>query len=398
MWGELGIPETTDLKTIRKAYATRLKAFNRKADDLAFAKLHTAYQAAIAWAERNPGINIDLSISEVVFLQPAPPPAQPPVLDDEALRSLGAQIDTLLQAGQFQDAIGAYDQGMARGILPLGDANPYLDRIMDRAISTLPPEPFMALMRQVGWETAPFGRYISDARRAAAGRLEAESWFRNLEQEAVGSGKPKAAKGTNILRRFARAMELKAQQRNARLLLIDKPQLLRYRIATVKDLQGKMVFYERYKPGIGSRFPERTIQRARWMLDFDTQWGTQLRRAVGWLALLLTLFGIGSLWGADAAIKTLYVVSVLIFIMGGLQYFYRQLKNARPAWAAWLSGKGAKLFGLSLYAVVVVVTLFKLISWIAGWNDPIDGDLVIWIYVALGFTSFVFSRRRRRHG
>jgi hypothetical protein len=396
MWDELGIPETTDVKAIRKAYATRLKAFNRKADDQAFAKLHVAYQAAIAWAERNPGIDNDSPISEIVFLHPAPPPAMAPVPDDEALRSLGAQIDTLLNVGQFQDAIGAYDQGMARGILPLGDANPYLDRIMDKAITTLPPAPFVALMRRVGWEKAPFGRYVSNARHAAAGRLEAESWFRNLEQEAARLGKPKAAKGTNSFRRFARAMELKAQQRNARLLLIDKPQLFRYRLTTVKDLQGKMALYERYRPGLGSRFPERSIRRAQWVLDFDTQWGTQLRRVGGWFVLLLPVLGIGVVWGADAAIKTYFVLIAIILVMGIPQYFYRQLKNSRPAWAAWLSGKGAKLFGLSVYALVVAIALFKLISWVAGWDDPIEGGLVIWIYVAMGLTSFVASRRKRR--
>jgi hypothetical protein len=285
---------------------------------------------------------------------------------------------------------------MARGILPLGDANPYLDRIMDKAITALPPAPFMGLMRQVGWETASLGQYRSDVRRAATGRFEAENRFRNLEQEATGSGKPKTAKGTNVLRRLARAMELKGQQRNARLLLIDKPQLIRYRLATVKDLQGKMAFYARYKPGLGSRFPERSIRRAQWMLDFDTQWGTAIRRGTLGLAALMILSGINGMWGFDATIKLLYVASAIILVIGALNGLFRSLKNFRPAWAAWLVGKGAKSFGLSLYAVVITVTLFKLVSWVAGWNDPVEGSFVIWIYFAAALTGFIARRRKQR--
>jgi hypothetical protein len=43
--------------------------------------------------------------------------------DDEALRTLGVQIEAFQQTGQFQHTIDTYDQGMARSIRPLANAN-----------------------------------------------------------------------------------------------------------------------------------------------------------------------------------------------------------------------------------------------------------------------------------
>ena len=45
IWEILGIPETEDLDTIRRAYAKKLKEVHPEEDPEGFQRLHAAYQA-----------------------------------------------------------------------------------------------------------------------------------------------------------------------------------------------------------------------------------------------------------------------------------------------------------------------------------------------------------------
>ena len=52
IWQTLGIPQTTDQKEIKKAYAARVKSCHREEKPEEWAVLHDAYQRAIQYAKR----------------------------------------------------------------------------------------------------------------------------------------------------------------------------------------------------------------------------------------------------------------------------------------------------------------------------------------------------------
>lgn len=61
IWQTLGIPQTTDQKEIKKAYAARVKSCHREEKPREWAQLHDAYQCAMQYArkqgeERNPTV------------------------------------------------------------------------------------------------------------------------------------------------------------------------------------------------------------------------------------------------------------------------------------------------------------------------------------------------------
>jgi hypothetical protein len=51
IWEELGIEATEDVRTIRRAYATRLRRVDREGDPDGFQRLREAYEAALEWSE-----------------------------------------------------------------------------------------------------------------------------------------------------------------------------------------------------------------------------------------------------------------------------------------------------------------------------------------------------------
>lgn len=52
IWQALGIPQTTDQKEIKKAYAARVKSCHREEKPEEWAVLHDAYQRAIQYTKR----------------------------------------------------------------------------------------------------------------------------------------------------------------------------------------------------------------------------------------------------------------------------------------------------------------------------------------------------------
>jgi len=51
IWEELGIESTEDVRTIRRAYAARLRRVDREGDPDGFQRLREAYEAALEWSE-----------------------------------------------------------------------------------------------------------------------------------------------------------------------------------------------------------------------------------------------------------------------------------------------------------------------------------------------------------
>ncbi|MBL8769873.1 MAG: hypothetical protein JNK30_00705 [Phenylobacterium sp.] len=54
VWAELGLAATADTRSVRRAYAQRLKVTHPEDDPEAFKRLRSAYEAAMAWAEHGP--------------------------------------------------------------------------------------------------------------------------------------------------------------------------------------------------------------------------------------------------------------------------------------------------------------------------------------------------------
>ena len=105
IWQTLGIPQTTDQKEIKKAYAARVKSCHREEKPEEWAVLHDAYQRAIQYAKRQEKES-DLNGSRMV-----PSPVKPVAREglkerDAALEKendrLRADYDTLYAAVDAQ--------------------------------------------------------------------------------------------------------------------------------------------------------------------------------------------------------------------------------------------------------------------------------------------------------
>lgn len=69
-WDELGLEEPGDRRTIKRAYAARLKSCRPEDDAEGFARLRRAYEVALAWASDAPPV-----VPPIQFPDPPPPPA-----------------------------------------------------------------------------------------------------------------------------------------------------------------------------------------------------------------------------------------------------------------------------------------------------------------------------------
>ncbi|MDE5591314.1 MAG: J domain-containing protein [Acetatifactor sp.] len=68
IWEILGIPPTTDIVTIKKAYADRAKEWHPEEHPEEFKHLRNAYQTAVKWAKSGGGEKAEVSVE--------PPPAK----------------------------------------------------------------------------------------------------------------------------------------------------------------------------------------------------------------------------------------------------------------------------------------------------------------------------------
>ena len=102
IWQTLGIPQTTDQKEIKKAYAARVKSCHREEKPEEWAVLHDAYQRAIQYAKRQEKES-DLNGSRTV-----PSPVKPVAREglkerDGALEKEYGQLETDETEAQWQE-------------------------------------------------------------------------------------------------------------------------------------------------------------------------------------------------------------------------------------------------------------------------------------------------------
>lgn len=277
MWTELGIAPTSDAGAIRKAYADRLRAVTRSGDREAFQRLRSAYERAVAYAQRRPAPQADLAALQVERPQAEPAPTQAPQAPPEKSEAqlLLDQIGAALKARDLDQALKLYDHGLAMGLIPLGWQDQLLDQIMQGPVSDpgIGPEAYIALMRRVGWSAEQLGQRVSRVRAAAMARLNAERWLMEQVQTARGGESIwRLLRGTFVLKWPVALDRWVERWRNARLLVRGSWQLPRVMGAGIKDLRKRLALYHLHKDWLAGKIPEGNVARVQACLDAEDAW------------------------------------------------------------------------------------------------------------------------------
>jgi len=179
MWQELGIAATADTSAIRRAYAARLKLTRPDQDPAGFARLRAAYEAALAFAERQAGADETLSNATAPPQPSEPGPTALPQHPDEA--AVMAALQRLDVAG----AADALETALRRGALPIGiemRLSAYLVELLTR-LQNVPPPLLVQTATRFGW----YGQDTPTADPAVLqlqSRIAAELWFAGLQRQS----------------------------------------------------------------------------------------------------------------------------------------------------------------------------------------------------------------------
>ena len=222
MWDVLAIAPTDDPKTIRRAYAARLKQIDPDRDRETFVRLRQALEWALASARMPPrrpppeleaarepaaadeqvpsmapGAALELEPHDEIQVFPREPvpassqPAAPPVpamLDERANeRALLIGLESALQRGDGREAAQLYVRAAATGALPLGETERMLARLFAVALEDpkIDGAAFRELARSFGWDRPEFdSAVVSEVRQRVTARLAAEAWYDGLVRTA----------------------------------------------------------------------------------------------------------------------------------------------------------------------------------------------------------------------
>jgi hypothetical protein len=323
MWDELGIAPCNDAKTIRRAYAARLKKLDPDREPAAFARLREAFERALKEAARNAqrrsvadsepagasaheadpaeedrgraasgsqaqadhdedAANPAAESAEDAESAEAPPEeafqpnfqswAQTPDQDDVRDQAVLIALDGALRRRDGSEAAALYYRAAATGALSLEGGSDVVEQLLDVAVDdlNLSPVAFRHLARTVGLDT-PQSRVPVNAnvRQRVLARLAAEDWYDNVLAQAQ--------------RKWRKGRAARRRAKIARLLL---GRIGRYRHPRVdKDaLKSWLDQYNIHKAWLGERIDPAWIK---------TLEGRLRRREIFWMGCF-TLF-IGSL-------------------------------------------------------------------------------------------------------
>ncbi len=185
MWEELAIAATQDAAVIRRAYAARLKIVRPDEDPAGFARLRSAYEAALASATvvRPATIQTSHASPAEPAATPNPPvtaPAPAPQVNGDHRAVIAA-----LQKGDVSLAADALEAALRRGTLPIGaemQLSAYMIDLLVRKVD-IPPRLLTDTAKRFGWldgDTAPSDTAV----RHLQARIEAEQWYASLRQTA----------------------------------------------------------------------------------------------------------------------------------------------------------------------------------------------------------------------
>jgi hypothetical protein len=222
LWDELGIAPSRDPKTIRRAYAARLRKLEPDRNPEAFARLRRAFEWALSRAGREdgpdpsaepppPGADCDAPTEDFVSLasgshaqvdREPPAPALDP--DDIRDRDLLIALDAALRQHDAKTAIALYYRAAATGALSLQGTD-VIGRLLAAAVDdvTLGGVAFRHLIRTVGLDASwSRGRIDAAVRHRVLARLRAEDWYDDLlttAQQRKGATARKRAKIARLL-------------------------------------------------------------------------------------------------------------------------------------------------------------------------------------------------------
>lgn len=288
MWDELGIAPTTDIKTIRRAYAARLRTIDADLEPAAFQRLRSAYENALHRAAKPPRRALETATfvgsGEISPAIPAPLVhrlAAGPLQEDLDAAETRAALNVIraaLASRLYDEAFAAYDSGLAKGSFALYQRESVLDGMMQVIVSdkTVSPNAFCYFMKRAGWQTLPPARLrLSRARAMASERMEAEMWFMRMQDLADGDPVPmpphKRRIALLLLVKLRLWLHRRIERRNAH-IFFGSWQFWHTSRTSVEDLRRKLSQYHRYENWLKERFEPENIARADRILRWRAQW------------------------------------------------------------------------------------------------------------------------------
>jgi hypothetical protein len=223
MWDELGIAPSDDPKTIRRAYAARLKTLDPDRDPVAFARLRSALEWALGHSTEGRPRARPVFDGEPVRPQPAPPRPPPlpsghqevvqtapgfdrniPASDLQWVSPLTAEdeahdldmlreLEAALRRGSAVAAAESYKRAAASGALSIDGTPVMLHRLLGVVASdtTLEGLTFRDLATSLAWNRLD-GPAANDPAlyQKINERMAAEDWYDGLVASAARAGGP----------------------------------------------------------------------------------------------------------------------------------------------------------------------------------------------------------------
>jgi hypothetical protein len=266
MWEKLGITPTNDAQQIRRAYANRLKSIDGDRDGAAFMRLRQAFEAALAWAERDKS-NL-LRAPERIASEESPPherAATATAQDTAAAVSEehGAETGAALAdcrraiaAGNAEAGFRLLQAAFAQGLIPLAADSEVFAALMAVAVAdrSLPAERFAEMAHFGNWHLAPVA--WDELRDQVMTRLDAEAWYGGL---IVAAARP-ISRWIGFDKDAQRYWHRRIDERNDALLFLGRSWRWSYYVQAAEwSMKRLLAQYDLYAPWVEDRIDAKRL-------------------------------------------------------------------------------------------------------------------------------------------